>query len=318
MFKKRERKKSGSECGTDSASDALDGPSKELESIGRVEFTFNTERRKDDSIFISLHADDRNYEEALPSDSVSIPLEGSPPVYEDYETKGPPRSGNIVTEASIEHRSSIPRKGERKGSRPSSSESQLPESHSRESQLSRSSSKESKIIEGTAEPKEVNVQHMSSSSSRDSIVKRQEIVKPKRKSKERSTEKSSVVRQKSVTENNGKPVVKSEEKQVSFTTEEHLLPVAVQQQQTQPGLTKTSSVVSDLDHNSSESERDSEFDFIRNKAEKVTEDVPDERKGLCYEESFEEDLPYVPTTLPLEKSVVVPILPVKQRLQEVR
>ena len=83
-------------------------------------------------------------------------------------------------------------------------------------------------------------------------------------------------------------------------------------------LVKTPSIISDLDHNSSESERDSEIDFIRNKAEKVAEELPDERKGLCYEESFEEDLPYVPTTLPMEKSVAVPILPVKQRLQEVR
>jgi len=86
----------------------------------------------------------------------------------------------------------------------------------------------------------------------------------------------------------------------------------------QEGLVKTPSVISDLDHNSSESERDSEIEFIRNKIEKLTEELPDERKGLFYEESFEEDLPYVPTTLPLEKSVAVPILPVKQRLQEVR
>ncbi|XP_031369245.1 uncharacterized protein LOC102675517 [Apis dorsata] len=83
-------------------------------------------------------------------------------------------------------------------------------------------------------------------------------------------------------------------------------------------LVKTPSVISDLDRNSSESERDSEIEFIRNKVEKLAEELPDERKGLFYEESFEEDLPYIPTTLPLEKSVAVPILPVKQRLQEVR
>jgi len=86
----------------------------------------------------------------------------------------------------------------------------------------------------------------------------------------------------------------------------------------QEGLVKAPSMISDLDHNSSESERDSEIEFIRNKVEKLTEELPDERKGLFYEESFEEDLPYIPTTLPLEKSVAVPILPVKQRLQEVR
>lgn len=76
------------------------------------------------------------------------------------------------------------------------------------------------------------------------------------------------------------------------------------------------SVHSDLDRNSSGSDKEAEIDFIKSKG--VVEDVPDERKGLCGEESFEEDLPYVPTTLPLEKSVAVPILPVKQRLQEVR
>ena len=83
-------------------------------------------------------------------------------------------------------------------------------------------------------------------------------------------------------------------------------------------LTKASSIISDLDHNSSESERDSEIEFMKNKVEKGAEELPDERKGLCYEESFEEDFPYVPTTLPLEKSVAIPILPIKQRLQEVR
>ncbi|GLV37358.1 uncharacterized protein CBL_10675 [Carabus blaptoides fortunei] len=39
-----------------------------------------------------------------------------------------------------------------------------------------------------------------------------------------------------------------------------------------------------------------------------------ERKGLVLQQdSFEDELPYVPTTLPLERSVAVPIVPVKQR-----
>lgn len=39
-----------------------------------------------------------------------------------------------------------------------------------------------------------------------------------------------------------------------------------------------------------------------------------ERKGLVYQQdSYEDELPYVPTTLPLERSVAVPIVPVKQR-----
>lgn len=39
-----------------------------------------------------------------------------------------------------------------------------------------------------------------------------------------------------------------------------------------------------------------------------------ERKGLVLQQdSFEDELPYVPTTLPLERSVAVPIVPIKQR-----
>ncbi|XP_047099279.1 PHD finger protein rhinoceros [Schistocerca piceifrons] len=38
-----------------------------------------------------------------------------------------------------------------------------------------------------------------------------------------------------------------------------------------------------------------------------------ERQGLVLQDSFEGELPYVPTTLPQERSVAVPILPVRQR-----
>ncbi|KAK6627803.1 hypothetical protein RUM44_010282 [Polyplax serrata] len=43
-----------------------------------------------------------------------------------------------------------------------------------------------------------------------------------------------------------------------------------------------------------------------------------ERKGLVYQESFEDELPYVPTTLPQERSLGVPIVPVKQRMTEIK
>lgn len=73
----------------------------------------------------------------------------------------------------------------------------------------------------------------------------------------------------------------------------------------------------DDDHNSSESEKDSEFEFVRNKSEKMEQNnelLEPERKGLVLQQdSFEEELPYIPTTLPLERSVAVPIVPVKQR-----
>lgn len=81
-------------------------------------------------------------------------------------------------------------------------------------------------------------------------------------------------------------------------------------------------MISDMDNNSSESDKEVEVECgVKGKqhVEKhATEELPDERKGLFNEESFEEDLPYVPTTLPMEKSVALPILPIKQRLQEIR
>ncbi|XP_015587634.1 uncharacterized protein LOC107264171 isoform X2 [Cephus cinctus] len=335
LFKKRERKKS---C-DDAAGTPIDGEHPSLESIGNVEFTFNTERdkKKDDSIFISLHADDRNYEEALPSESVSIPLETPTKLLDEYESE--PRPGKIITEASIEHRSSNQIRTEAKiestTSRTTSKENQMSQSASKESQISKGSSKESKVetpktqirdseIPDTAVSKSgsnesnrvMSELQLSNSSLKDSIGKRPEVVKPKRKSKEaQKTEPPELISDdiSQKTEINGNEpsstqMIKEVKKSDAF---EDSLKVT-------DGLVKTPSVVSDLDHNSSESERDSEIEFIRNKAEKVAEELPDERKGLFYEESFEEDLPYVPTTLPLEKSVALPMLPVKQRLQEVR
>lgn len=81
--------------------------------------------------------------------------------------------------------------------------------------------------------------------------------------------------------------------------------------------------VDDAGVDSSESERDSELDFIRKKQllalEKAGHREPGtidhERKGLVLQQdSFDDELPYVPTTLPLERSVAIPIVPVKQRL----
>ncbi|XP_046432787.1 muscle M-line assembly protein unc-89 isoform X1 [Neodiprion fabricii] len=330
LFKKRERKKS---CGDPTT--PLDGDNPSLESIGNVEFTFNSERssqQKEDSIFISLHADDRYYEVALPSESVSIPLETPTKLFDEYESE--PRSGSIVTEASIEHHDSSQVKTEASIEasvhRSSSKDSQIPQSNSRESQMSKSSSKDSRIsvqttksllrdtkIDSVASKLEPNTTQLANGSAIEPPVKKPEIIKPKRKSKEvRKIEPSETIDDTSLkTEINGneppRPQVPQNSREHGFVDDEGCLKVA-------DGLVKTPSVVSDLDHNSSESERDSEIEFIRNKAEKVAEELPDERKGLCYDESFEEDLPYVPTTLPLEKSVAVPILPVKQRLQEVR
>ncbi|XP_026299751.1 uncharacterized protein LOC413427 isoform X3 [Apis mellifera] len=323
LFKKRERKKSYDEaiaasCTTSASTSAeLNPPS--VESIGHVEFRFNADKeggRKDDSIFISLHADDRNYEEALPSESVSIPLETPTKLLDEYESE--PRTGSIVTEVSIEHYPPPPSSSSSSSSRIKTEalieiSSRIPRSGSKESEISRSSSKDSKLsghgkgevgVRSSAEGKPSSEHRVSSSSSRDSIGGRRDATtKPKRRSKEaqeRRDEEIPSSRQ-----------VREEVRRAELL-DEGTLKIADQE------LAKTPSVISDLDRNSSESERDSEIEFIRNKVEKLAEELPDERKGLFYEESFEEDLPYIPTTLPLEKSVAVPILPVKQRLQEVR
>nr|CAI5818426.1 unnamed protein product [Callosobruchus analis] len=73
----------------------------------------------------------------------------------------------------------------------------------------------------------------------------------------------------------------------------------------------------DEDHDSSESERDTE-EFARNRKDldlRLQLDVTEpERKAIVMQQdSFEDELPYVPTTLPLERSAAVPIVPVRQR-----
>ncbi|XP_014470796.1 PREDICTED: uncharacterized protein LOC106742162 isoform X2 [Dinoponera quadriceps] len=315
LFKKRERKKSYDEaiaasCDPDALGSGEQHPS--LESIGHVEFTFDTEkeRRQDDSIFISLHADDRNYEEALPSESVSIPLETPTKLLDEYESE--PRTGNIITEVSIEHYPTPIAKIKTEAQIESSC-SQFPQSASKDS--SKISVQANKVVEPAAKlsiqaksSSPAEVKSVESSSGKDS--KRPDIAKPKRKSSQQvePSEKDDATQQK-----------KASSREAARLVAEGKRPDLLDDKMSkQDGLVKTPSMISDLDHNSSESERDSEIEFIRNKVEKMAEELPDERKGLFYEESFEEDLPYVPTTLPLEKSVAVPILPVKQRLQEVR
>ncbi|XP_011065689.1 PREDICTED: uncharacterized protein DDB_G0284459 isoform X2 [Acromyrmex echinatior] len=368
LFKKRERKKSYDEaiaasCDLEVAS-GDEHPS--LESIGHVEFTFNTEKeknRQDDSIFISLHADDRNYEEALPSESVSIPLETPTKLLDEYESEGP-HTGSIITEVSIEHHPSSIAKirteaqietvtATQIASRSLSRDSQLSQSEPKDSYILKSSLRDSKIsaqankiigtpplakssttvkpdikLAITSEIKSTDLRALPGGLPRESTGKKPDITKPKRKSKENQHQQQQQQQQQQpeLSERISDDVA-MQQKRVSSgepsraaqeTKRLDHLDDKIGKSLEQEGLVKVPSVISDLDHNSSESERDSEIEFIRNKVEKLTEELPDERKGLFYEESFEEDLPYVPTTLPLEKSVAVPILPVKQRLQEVR
>ncbi|KAK0163180.1 hypothetical protein PV327_006888 [Microctonus hyperodae] len=342
LFKKRERKKSIEEASGIPFDHEIgygnEHPS--VESIGNVEFRFEQEKigRNEDSIFISLHADARNYEEALPSESVSIPIETPTKLLDEIDDE--PKIGNIITEASIEHRTSVTRiKTEAKIEtivRDDDDQVSLRQSSSKDSQLSKSSSRDSR--KPTDRPSRStsgadfdvvagNHDKSLASTSKDLIVnkkKGESIVKPKRKNKDNvqliNTQDSAKINDvtisskkidKSVSELStlNQSIEKSDESQKTLET---------LSTRPQENLVKTPSMVSDLDHNSSESERDSEIDFVRNKVTKVADELPDERKGLFNEESFEEDLPYVPTTLPMEKSAAIPILPVKQRLQEVR
>ncbi|XP_050316268.1 uncharacterized protein LOC126750646 isoform X2 [Anthonomus grandis grandis] len=71
-------------------------------------------------------------------------------------------------------------------------------------------------------------------------------------------------------------------------------------------------------HNSSESERDMEIEKEYRKCDKpllsTNESVESERKAVISQQnSFEDELPYVPTTLPQERSAALPILPIRQR-----
>ena len=350
LFKKRERKKSSDDGTPDN--DVPAGDHHSLDSIGNVEFTFDSDRanrNNEDSIFISLHADSRHYEEALPSESVSIPLETPTKMLDEYESE--PRIGSIITEVSIEHRASISRirtEAKIENTWPLSgddAQSPIRPSSSKDSQMTKSSSRDSKISAQTAklvEPvagtsRSASAESTKSpdqplpSSTKDPITKKpsEPVVKPKRKSKEQKTAQQETIAKSSTDrESRDCETQRISDAIINESSSSALKQTPVTKIETsqtdslmkppQQMLVKTPSIISDLDHNSSESERDSEIDFIRNKAEKVAEELPDERKGLCYEESFEEDLPYVPTTLPMEKSVAVPILPVKQRLQEVR
>ncbi|XP_068234999.1 enolase-phosphatase E1 isoform X2 [Palaemon carinicauda] len=76
----------------------------------------------------------------------------------------------------------------------------------------------------------------------------------------------------------------------------------------------------------SESERDSEIDYLKTK-EKIQQkgpgasiDSPEiENKGLVSQDSAEEgELPYVPTSLPFERPLAAPMVPVKERQPEMR
>ncbi|XP_014242788.1 titin isoform X2 [Cimex lectularius] len=68
-----------------------------------------------------------------------------------------------------------------------------------------------------------------------------------------------------------------------------------------------------------EERRSSESEVEQLPVEKPKEECDEERKGLFLQtDSVEEELPYVPTTLPQERSVAMPIIPIRQRMSEVK
>ncbi|XP_023245515.1 uncharacterized protein LOC106641749 [Copidosoma floridanum] len=361
LFRKRERKKSGCDI---SLTDQLDAEAHAaLDSIGHADYSYQMHQtgQKEDVIFISLYGENdefRNQPEEPESESLAVTpppqLESPGKGREDsFDASSPMQTSvNIVcTDATIEHHRRTRRSERRReGVRISSSSgdsTKMPESLSRDSHICKSESRDSRIAptdrrdsavvgqSSTETHEEIAARgehRLSTSSSRDSIGRRPEVPKPKRKS--RSSRPLSApteppplppTQQPKTVGMNGK--VSSRPPSMALattvttvtttTTSTGVVATGVDLGVPDAGLAKAPSVVSDLDrNNSSESERDSEIDFIRNKAKKGVEELPDERKGLCYEESFEEDLPYVPTTLPMEKSVAIPILPIKQRLHE--
>ncbi|XP_050712738.1 titin-like isoform X2 [Eriocheir sinensis] len=75
----------------------------------------------------------------------------------------------------------------------------------------------------------------------------------------------------------------------------------------------------------SESERESEIEYLKKKAKQqegadLPLDSPDvENKGLVSQDSLEDgELPYVPTTLPAERPMLVPMVPVRERATVVK
>ncbi|XP_067011804.2 uncharacterized protein [Anabrus simplex] len=310
LFKKKERKK-----GTKHADDALSpvdlsSPESKLSAIdpiGNVEFTFNSGNVTEDSQFIPLRDDYDRVDTSIPNgdateamgDSLEsankLPrsrVDTSQPI-----TDGPRASGDISKSVS-----SIPKiTGETLKAKvreiplyrePKAEESQLPS----ESVMLPTLSHEPVPVEEQDE----GVSLTSMKERPSSIVLKEEII-------DRMI--STVVK---VSSTSNLPVAETTTLTVSADA---------------VSTTTTASANEEIDHQSSESERDSEVEYMRAKAgalpvlkkEVVEEEDDHERKGLVLQQdSFEDELPYVPTTLPQERSVAVPIVPIKQRVAEVR
>ncbi|XP_051157255.1 uncharacterized protein LOC127279132 isoform X2 [Leptopilina boulardi] len=74
----------------------------------------------------------------------------------------------------------------------------------------------------------------------------------------------------------------------------------------------------ELEHNSSESEKDSEIEFIKQKSARCIEGASDEGRSLFYDESFEEDYCVLPATIVKENDKCFNMLPTRGRQLELR
>ncbi|KAJ8683859.1 hypothetical protein QAD02_019651 [Eretmocerus hayati] len=302
----------------------------DVDRIARVEFTFDQQssyytpsyqERKGDVIFISLYGendefrnrgvDDEEEEEqeeaTLPSESVSIPLDSPTKFHDENDASSPQQTSVTIvhTDATIEHHRKSKTDRSSKISSSSGESARILDGHNRDSHMSQSDSRNSRItfddtpsVKATtpvsstppSEPQTHPVPAstlLTTSSSASSLVtvvgvvtgapKRSHVPKPRRKSRP--------------------PSVRPSEP-----------PPARPDIMAQRNVSKEDGIEVRKEEGGKEKQLlgDGEDGHV----------IDDERKGLCFEESFEDELPYVPTTLPLEKSVAVPMLPVKQRIQQ--
>lgn len=162
----------------------------------------------------------------------------------------------------------------------------------------KSNSEEGKVLNGIQEP---------------IVEPHEEIKEPQRISRESSRERISRLqeRQKPLKTKSITSVKELELKELDNVKDKRLSEVSV-------GATSTiSSQISSTteDHNSSESEKEVDDNAKTKNELKLDLDISElERKAIVLQQdSFEDELPYIPTTLPQERSAALPIVPIKQR-----
>jgi hypothetical protein len=261
-----------------------------IEGIAKVEFKFNDSSVKK-----------KYYETPLEGDSIRIPLH-SPTHYEDHSIlQDLKTSSQDSQETVIEVCRNVEAVVE---SVPKDVESNTNKVHSSKPELTKrqSSTSSDNVVFSTKLGS--NNEIFSTKLPKDKQTKSNEVVKPVE-----------------TTMNRERIVVCQNE--INDKTSEKKAPAEVNHESKAKAeaSNRTSTVSSTLedDRYSSESERDLDVDFPKNKRSDLDlkldlECVEPERKGLVLQQdSYEDELPYIPTTLPQERSAAVPIVPIKQR-----